>query len=421
MKLLAQPRRGNVAVIVGVCLPVLVGFAALALDGGLIQHNRRIAQAAADAAALAAANDLFINYPTNTGVDVGRAAALKAEGAALANGFNNDLTNNKVTVNIPPTTGMHAGQPGYAEVLIEYFQQRNFSAIFGSDKVTVRARSVAMGQWVPFRNGILVLNPSLPSALNNNGSGLMKVVNADVIVNSNAADGAAATGGGVLEAPTFYLTGDPGYTTSGSGTFRGNLVNKQAPTPDPLAYLDPPDWTTMTVQSSNPTNYSGNRTVTLSPGVYYGGIHVSGQVSVTMQPGIYYMKNGGFSFTGQGSLSASGVMIYTEPNSNSDVVNVNGLGTISWSPPTTGIYKGIALWQERSSDNTVYLTGNGTSRITGTFYARGGMLTVSGNGTQDVLGSQYISDRVNLGGNGNFNIDWLADQTARTRSFTLVE
>jgi hypothetical protein len=67
------------------------------------------------------------------------------------------------------------------------------------------------------------------------------------------------------------------------------------------------------------------------------------------------------------------------------------------------------------------MTGNGSSLITGTFYAKGGMLTVSGNGTQDVLGSQYISNKVNLGGNGNFNIDWRADQTARSRRLCLVE
>lgn len=421
MKRSIQSRPGNVAVIVAISLTVLLGFAALALDGGLIQHYRRSTQAAADAAALAAASDLFLNYPTNNGADVGGSGATKAKAAAAANGFNNDGSTNVVTVNIPPTSGMHAGMAGYAEVLIEYYQPRNFSLIWSSDKVKVTARAVAIGQWAPFRNGILVLDPSLPGALNNNGNGLMKVVNADVIVNSNAVDGGVATGGGVLAAPNFYFAGNPGYSTSGSGRFDGNLFSNQTPTPDPLAYLVAPDPSTMTMQSRNPTNYSGNRSVTLYPGVYHGGIHVSGQVSVTMMPGIYYMDDGGFSFTGQGSLNATGVMVYTNPNSNSDVININGLGQITWTPMTSGPYKGIGLWQRRSSTNTITITGNGTSQITGTFYAKRGMLTVSGNGSQDLLGSQYISYDVNLGGNGNFNIDWRADQTARTRYINLVE
>lgn len=421
MKTRARTRKGTVAVIVAVCLTVLIGFAAIAVDGGLVQHNRRSAQAAADAAALAAACDLYLNYPTYAGVDSNGTAATKALAIAAANGFNNDGVTNRVTVNIPPTSGMHSGMAGHAEVLIDVIQQRAFSRVWGTSNISISARAVAVGKWTPFRNGILVLDPTSPAALNNNGNGQMMVLNSDIIVNSNAPDAAVATGGGTLTAPNFYIAGNPGTSTSGSGTFNGNIYNSQQPTPDPLAYLDPPDPSTLTLQSNNPTNLAGNRDVHLYPGVYRGGIHVSGQVNVIMNPGIYYMENGGFSFTGQGSLNANGVMVYTDPNSNSDVVNVNGLGQMNWTPMNSGPYKGIALFQKRTSDNTVYLTGNGTSQISGTFYAKKGMLTVAGNGAQDVLGSQYISYKVNLGGNGNFNIDWKADQTARARQIYLVE
>jgi hypothetical protein len=420
MRIQAQKRKGTTAIIVAVCVTLLIGFTAIALEGGLIQHNRRAIQAAADAAALAAANDLYVNWPTYSGVDPG-SGATKAKATAAANGFNNDGVTNKVFVNIPPQTGPHANKVGFAEVIIEYYQTRAFSAIWGSSKITVHGRTVATGQWVPFRNGILVLDPTSPAALNNNGGGMMKVLNADVIVNSNAPDGAVATGNGTLTAPKFYLSGDPGYSTSGSGTFNGTIIKKQNPTPDPLAYLDPPDPSKLTVQSRNASNFAGTRDVELHPGVYKGGIHVSGQVNVKMNPGIYYMDEGGFSFTGQGSLNAEGVMVYTNPKATSDDININGTGAISFSPMSTGVYKGIGFWQGRESTNTVYVTGNGSSSITGTFYAKKGMLTVSGNGAQDVLGSQYISNRVNLGGNGNFNIDWKTDLTARTRIYHLVE
>ncbi len=421
MKTNKQTRQGTVSVIVAICLTVLIGIAAFALDGGLIQHNRRTTQAAADAAALAAASELYLNFPTYSGLDGSGTAVAKAKAIAAANGFNNDEITNKVTVNIPPTSGLHANKAGHAQVIIEHYQERAFSAIWSNSKILIASQAVAVGMWAPFRNGILVLDPSSPAALNNNGSGQMTVVNVDVIVNSSAPDGAVATGGGSLNAPKFFLAGNPGYSTSGGGTLNGSIYNSQPPTPDPLAYLDPPNPLTLETQSRNPTNLAGSRTVYLNPGVYNGGIHVSGQVNVVMNPGIYYMDEGGFSFTGQGSLSAAGVMVYTNPRSNSDVVNINGLGTVSWSPMATGPYKGIGLWQARASTNTVALTGNGTSQIYGTFYAQKGMLTVSGNGTQDILGSQYISHKVNLGGNGNFNIDWNVDQTARMRLIRLVE
>jgi Flp pilus assembly protein TadG len=414
-------RKGNVAVFTAVCLAVLVGAAAFALDGGLLLHNRRAAQAAADAATLAASDSLFLYYQTYSGLDGNGAATAAALATAAANGFNNDGTTNQVTVNIPPASGLHMGQAGYAEVIITYNQSRGFSAIWSSNTITVTARAVGVGKWVPFRDGILVLDPSGPGSLTNGGGGQIQVVNADVIVDSNAPNAAVASGGGTLTAPNFYITGVPGTSTSGGGTFTGTIWDNQVPTPDPLAYIPPPDPTTLTVQSNHQTTISSNQTVYLQPGVYTGGIHVAGQANIVLAPGIYYMDGGGFSFTGQGSFTGNGVMIYTDPKQTSDVVNINGLGQINWTPMTSGPYTGIALWQRRDSTNTVSLTGNGTSAIYGTFYAQHGLLSTTGNGGQDVLGSQYISYDVKLGGNGNFSIAWQQQLSARTRILNLVE
>lgn len=421
MYLTTRKRRGTVIILVAVCLMAIMGFVAIAIDGGLLQHNKRTAQATADAAALAAGAELYANFQTGQGLDTSGTAATKALAVASANGFTNDLVNSKVTVNIPPLSGMHEGMAGYAEVLVEWYQARGFSAIWGSGNITVNARAVAIGQWTPFRDGILALDPTLPGSLSANGGGAVNVVNADVIVDSNAANAITSTGGGKITAPNFYITGTPGTSLSGGATIIGNVVNNQPPTPDPLAYLPAPDPSTMTVQSNHATTISSNQTTYLQPGVYTGGIHVSGQATLNMAPGIYYMDGGGFSFTGQGNLAAAGVMVYTAPKSTSDVINVNGTGQVNFTPPTTGPYSGIALWQERTSTNTIALTGNGTSSLYGTIYGQHALLNATGNGTQDVIGSQYISYDVTLGGNGNFNISWQQNLTARTRLIYLVE
>ena len=109
---------------------------------------------------------------------------------------------------------------------------------------------------------------------------------------------------------------------------------------------------------------------TVSPGVFHNGISVSGQGSLIMNPGVYYMSGGGFSFTGQGNLTATGVMIVNLPRSNSDKININGTGAIRLSPMLLGLYRGISLWQQRSSTNEIAITGNGTSQITGTVPAQ---------------------------------------------------
>jgi Flp pilus assembly protein TadG len=417
MRLARTPRRGTVVVLVALCLVVLLGFTAIAIDGGLLLHDRRTVQAVADAAALAAADNLYYNYQSGQGLDPTGSAAQ----TALAVVKDNGLSQASVQVNIPPLSGIATGKPGYAEVIITYAQSRGFSGVFGSGAIPVAARAVAIGKWAAANNGILVLNPTAPGALTNTGGGTMTVVGAPTIVDSNAPNDATATGGGTCKSPEFDLTGIPGI--SGSGNWVGTIYSGQQPTPDPLRYIPEPDPSTMVVQSKNQTHFSGNtaKTYTISPGVYSGGITVSGQATLQMMPGIYYMDGGGFSFVGQGNLNASGIVIVNNPKSNTDVININGNGQINFSPPTTGIYAGISLWQIRAATNTIYLTGNGTSSMNGTFYAQHGTLNVTGNGVNDVIGSQYISYNVVLGGNGSFSVSWNANLVGRTRYIYLVE
>ncbi len=408
-----RPRKGTVVLLVAACSIVLLGSLALVVDGGLLQDDQKRAQSAADAATLAGANILFQKWQAFGGDDGDGGAKSAATVSAAKNGFSN------CDVFIPPTTGPYKGLKGYIEVIVTSSTKRSFSKIWGAGDLPVSARAVAQGRWADIKAGIMVLNPTKPGALTNTGSGSLKVEGVPIIVNSNAPDAATATGGGICTAPEFHIVGTPGI--SGSGIWRGEIVNGQNPIPDPLAYLPEPDPTQMVVQSKNPTHISGTKTEVLQPGVYKGGITVSGQGSVIMLPGIYYMDGGGFTFTGQGSMQASGVMVVNAPSSNSANISINGTGSISFSPPTEGIYRGISLWQTRSSENTLYVSGNGGSSMSGTFYAARGTLNVTGNGTNNVIGSQYISYNVEMGGNGAFSVDWTTDMSARTRIITLVE
>src|SRR5207249_11475775 len=136
----SNSRRGAVAVIVAVCLTIVVAVVAIAMDGGTLLDDQRQVQAGADAAALAAACDLYANYPTNLGKDSSSSAYNAAIAAALANGYNNDGVTNKVTVNIPPQypapwdtlpNKPYLNKDAYAEVIVEYYQPRGFSGLLG--------------------------------------------------------------------------------------------------------------------------------------------------------------------------------------------------------------------------------------------------------------------------------------------------
>jgi hypothetical protein len=414
MKKIHRNRKGIVVPLVAVCLTIILSFVAIAIDGGLLMDRYQAVQAAADAAALAAANDLYYNYQANQGLDPSGTAKDAAVASATANGFPN------ATVNIPPQSGPYAGLAGYAEVIINYNQRRYFSNIFGHADIPISARAVAQGRWTAALNGILVLNPTLPGSATVTGGGTATLLGAPFIIDSNAPNAGTATGNGTVTATEFDIVGQPGVN---GGHWNGPINSGIQPVPDPLAYLPEPDPNTMPIQSKNHTHIAGQKTTTLNPGVYVGGIDVSGQGLLVMNPGIYYMQGGGFTFTGNGGLTALGVMIVNAPQSTSDTISISGstTGVIQMTPPTTGMYAGMTIWQSRSSTNTVSITGNGNFTIAGTFYAQHGQLNVTGNGNNNVVGSQYISDTLVVNGNGTFNIGWNPQQVAKMRLIGLVE
>jgi hypothetical protein len=90
------------------------------------------------------------------------------------------------------------------------------------------------------------------------------------------------------------------------------------------------------------------------------------------------------------------------------------------TPPTTGTYKGMTLFQERTATNDMNISGNGAFYVTGTFYTANSLMNVTGNGDAHI-GSQYISRLLDLNGTGNLLIDYNPDQVVPRRVLSLVE
>ena len=93
MKLLRE-ERGQTLVLTAMCMTMMLAFMALALDVGVLFRAKRRMQIAADAAAMAGTTELFYNGTTNV--------AAKAYAAAKANGVDNTVSGNTVTVTLPP-------------------------------------------------------------------------------------------------------------------------------------------------------------------------------------------------------------------------------------------------------------------------------------------------------------------------------
>jgi Flp pilus assembly protein TadG len=132
--------RGQTIVLFALALVVMVAMAGLLIDGGRVWSNRRLTQAAADTAALAAAKAI---------VD-GGSGATAALNVATANGFTagtdcqgNVIPNNGVTVNRPPASGLHAGDNDYVEVITTHKMTTTFASAVGQGCWMVTARAVS--------------------------------------------------------------------------------------------------------------------------------------------------------------------------------------------------------------------------------------------------------------------------------------
>jgi Flp pilus assembly protein TadG len=433
-------RKGKVVALVALCLIPILGVVSIAVDGGMVMTDRREIQRAADHAALAAAVDIFTNWNTNQGADPSGNAAKSAKTTATANGFTDDGgKTTTVTVNIPPTSGTFNGVTGYAEVIITYKQSRYFSYIWGDSKINVAARAVARGSYNPASPGILILDPTDNNTLNVTCTGNVTVTNGGAIdVDSTSANGGATCSNtGNIVADTINLSG-PTYNHSNTGTLIGTINENVPKTPDPLATLPEPSQPGTPILSAatlallgssystnNGLNDSGNQglTIDLYPG-YYKGISVTGNDKIVLHdnldgsPGIYYIGSGGFSVTNAGGISGSNIMVYSAGTGN---ISLTGSGNVSLSPPTSGTYQGISMFQERSSNKQISITGQGNLNMTGTFYAAAAKVSITGSGNYtNPIGSQWIAWQLYVTGSGSFTVNYNGKATPQ-RLIQLVE
>jgi len=125
-------------VLAAIVLPVLLAFAALALDAGFFFDYKQRMGAAADAAAMAAAFEIKRNFHiTQSNLET------YARDDASRNGFTDGTNSVTVTVTRPPATGLHIGDSAFVEVVVSRPTPTFFAKIFGQSNVTVSARAVA--------------------------------------------------------------------------------------------------------------------------------------------------------------------------------------------------------------------------------------------------------------------------------------
>jgi hypothetical protein len=338
-----QNRRGNVAIVFGFALPVLVGAAGLGVETSYWYYRHQVLQAAANQAAYGGA----LERRAGSSVDTVRSAALQLAGS---NGF--DTVNGTLTLNTPPTSGSHQNNQA-VEVLLSEPEQRFFSRIFSTDPVIARARAVAAFQTAS-NACVLALDPSASRAANFSGSSGLTLNGCSVMANSTASDAINVQGAANLSADCLISAGGVQANSGMHLSTCSAPITSAPPVADPYAGLSAP----ADSGSCKPSNGA-----TLQPGRYCNGLSLSG--NVTLNPGVYVI-DGDFRVNANANISGSGVTIYITQNGR---VNMNGNATVNLTAPTSGTYAGMLFFGDRSNNGGINnFNGTASSHMTGSVY-----------------------------------------------------
>jgi hypothetical protein len=453
---------GQVLIMFAGGIVALMAIAALVIDLGFVFVARREEQNIADPAAIAAAR--YIRSTGGTYADMVAAACKVAHLNGLFGGpgsnavcsAGNDPLGTAIAVNYPPSTaaGTFAGRPGFVEVVVTRNYQTLLGRVVGIANIPVSSNAVAA-----FSNGdsnsssLIALDASNTCATGHiHGSGTINIhplpgvtsggyVQVNSSCSSGPPNGLCGPSGGALKvdsnasnftAPQTYVVGSCQAT---SGTVNGGLTEGAPVVGDPLGELPPPnlgDSLPGHCTTSGPALRPGdsgcrfsNTTVTLQPGVYYGGWQIQNNVTLILSPGLYIFAGGGVSLNAGSTItsvqgsggSPAPVMFFNtdDPSTHRGQapVDFTATSTLDLRPIASGPYKNILIWNDGNGSNPsagITLGGQTTLDIAGTIYSPKGTVTLEGGSG---IGSptnraavQIIAWQWDVGGSGTLDMPY---------------
>jgi Flp pilus assembly protein TadG len=378
-----RDRTGGILVYTAIAAPVLIGAAGLSVDIGLWYANKRLAQSAADSAALAGA----LEYRRSNGTTTSIEAVVDAD--ALINGYS---TANGVDIDVDDSVGP------LVAVTITRTVPGLLSQVLFTGTTNVQARAVARAD----------VNDSCIWALNPNDQGAVSVVGAadidlgcGVIANSGDIDGLHQNGAGCLSATTLKVVG-------------GSTADCMSPAPeigitpfkDPLASIQDP--------AVGPCDFNGNDAVynagyggpaiTFNPGVYCGnGIRINTAWPVTFNPGLYILDGAPLTINGQAVVTGVDVSFYLTENNNgnNETIGIAGGADVTLSAPDDGPLPGILFYHDRDATNDINhsFAGGSDMQLEGVLYFPSSNIAFAGGSSLQSSAVAIIADNVSFSGN----------------------
>jgi hypothetical protein len=406
--------RGQAIVLLALALIGLLGFAAVALDGGNIYSEQRRAQSAADNAVLAAA------YQYMTVVATTSMLSTTALANAAVNDYDNNTTSNWVSFYRPPTSGAYVGNSAYMQVVITEVVPTALAHLVykGPFQLTVSAVGYAKYGGPPVDgNAIVAMDPHGCGIINttgtSGGSVGMATSGGGIFANSDGRDctggndviDTSGSGSTITSAPPFGISVVATTTHAYGDGISPTPTTGVAPLPgDPLADLAPPDC------AAGPGGSPSDGTI--NPGTY-NALNATGDL--VLNPGLYCIVgvgNNTVNLGPHGTLRGTGVVLYVPYGQ----VDLEG-GTVVLTAPTTTTnpecvttpalkdqttsvchYLGMVFFIGRTNILGLKLSGNSAWDVEGTIYNPNSDITLGGGADWSLKGQVLAKTVISTGG-----------------------
>jgi Flp pilus assembly protein TadG len=361
IKKLRKNQEGSVGLLVGIMLPVLLGFVGLALDAGNLVVVRTQMQNAVDAAVCAGCMKLSLPIPAGQAQ-----ATTEANSLLTANNFSPA----NATVTFTQDTVKNSANAPEINCTLTNNVPTYFMKVLGIATVSLTAYAEAIlksDPGAPF-NDTIFSNLSLGL----NGS---ETITGSVYTNNNLnLNGSETITGAAVGVAGVSINGSEslGSTKTGPGN---NITSNGSANLGTESYnattVSMPDYTSQILATPNLTTYNTSQTFNGSTNAS-GNIYVNGNVTI----------NGSLDYTG--TILATGT------------ITVNGSSTITGSNQ-------IFLYSTSNSTNAITLNGSesfATGGASVVVYAPNGTVTTNGSQT---LNGVIVGNQVNINGSQNIN------------------
>jgi len=399
--------RGQALVLIVLSVVAIFGFAALAVDMGRVYAERRRAQGAADASALAAAYAVA-NFESDDEAAILALAQTTANANAMKNGYANL---EDVVVNNPPDDYQSSH---YEECRCEYIQVKITSRVnpifmqfIGrgtSEITTVAVARARLSQPISMGNAIhaLIMNNEQGDGIEVDGNFNLDVQNGSIRSNKN---GVKHGGSGSLTVENGYILVTDKWENEDGVSASNGIHWGTAPliVPVPPAPDCGKDVGKVSGNIYKPGNYNG---ITMGPDAW------------KMNPGMYCV-NGDFKINGNANVKGDGIFIVMKSGS----LSIDGNATVNWKRPndlkdaSKNQWGGMLIYvmpPDNGLSGNVDLTGTSGSSFAGTVFAPRGLCGYGGTSKFDTITSfQLVCRQVKLHGTPDIGINYIDEQGYR--------